>query len=148
MKIFLITVVFILLISCKKEKIDSSFFQDSLYSEILKYQKKNPIPKDNLYKLFIYEIAFSHPKDTLLTITVSSIGVESKNSFGIYKNRVLKPSYLIDSQNLSKRFVNNYIKDNIESYIFEGEPPNIDLIYPVYKYKVQRNKLILIDSAR
>lgn len=136
-----------LLLSCNKEK-KENFFNDSLYRELLNYQKKNPIPNKDLYKLFIYEINFYKKKDTLLTITVSPTGIISKNSFGIYKNKVLKPSYIIDDQNIGKRFVKIYKKDSVESYILEGNPPHIDKIYPVYKYKIQRDKLILIDSLR
>lgn len=140
--------LFILFWSCNKEKKEDFFFNDNLYRELLNYQKKNPIPNNDLYKLFIYEINFSKKKDTLLTITVSPTGIISKNSFGIYKNKILKPSYVIDKQNIGKRFVKIYKKDDVESYILEGAPPHIDKIYPVYKYKILRDKLILLDSLR
>lgn len=139
---------FVFLISCNKEKKKDLFFSDNLYREVLKYQEKNLIPNKSLYRLFIYEISFSKQKDTLLTITVSPIGVRSINSFGIYKNEKIKSSYVIDSQYLGGRFVKDYKKDSIKSYILEGNPPHIDVIYPVYKYKVQGDRLILIDSLR
>ncbi|MCP1301611.1 hypothetical protein NK356_20755 [Chryseobacterium sp. S0630] len=140
--------LFILFLSCNKEKKEDFFFNDNLYREVLNYQKKNPIPNNDLYKLFIYEINFSKKKDTLLTITVSPTGIISKNSFGIYKNKILKPSYIIDNKNFGKRFVKTYKKEGVESYILNEIPPHIDKIYPVYKYKIKRDKLILLDSLR
>lgn len=148
MRITLLCLSFFLLINCSKEKKENLFFNGNLYNEIINYQKKNPIPDKNLYKLFIYEISFSKQEDTLLAITVSPTGVRSKNSFGIYKNETIKPSYVIDSQNIGKKLVNIYKKDSIESYTLEGTPPHIDVIYPVYKYKVKKDKLIFIDSLR
>ncbi len=139
---------FVFLISCDKEKKKGLFFSDNLYREVLRYQEKNLIPKKDLYKLFIYEISFSKQKDTLLNITVSPIGIRSKNSFGIYKNKLIKSSYVIDSQNIGRRFVREYKKESIKSYTLEGNPPHIDIIYPVYKYKVRGDTLILIDSLR
>ncbi|WP_153395226.1 hypothetical protein [Chryseobacterium vaccae] len=140
--------VFGLLISCNNAKKEDVFFNDNLYNEILNYQKKNPIPNKSLYKLFIYEVSFSKTRDTLLTITVSPTGIRSKNSYGIYRDKVTKPSYIIDSQNLSNRFMKIYKKDSIKSYILEGTPPHIDIIYPVYKYKIEGDKLIFIDSLK
>ncbi|WP_347217585.1 hypothetical protein [Chryseobacterium sp.] len=150
MKIILIYLfAFVVLISCnKKEEKQDAFFSDNLSHEVLKYQKKNPIPNKELYGMFIYEISFLKQKDTLLTITVSPTGIRSKDSYGIYKNKITLPSYVIDSQNIGKKFIKVYKKDSLESYILEGRPPHIDLIYPIYKYKIHRDKLILIDSLR
>jgi len=133
--------------SCNKEN-EEDFFNDNLYRELLNYQRKNPIPNKDLYKLFIYEVNFSKKKDTLLSITISPTGVISKNSYGIYKNKILKPSYINDNKNFGKRFVKTYKKEGVESYILNEIPPHIDKIYPVYKYKIQRDKLILLDSLR
>ncbi|MDQ0780365.1 hypothetical protein [Chryseobacterium sp. W4I1] len=145
--IFTCLIFLLLLINCKKEN-KNSFFNENLTREILRYQKKNQIPTKSLYKLFIYEISFSKQKDTILTITVNPTGIQSKNSYGIYKNKTLKPSYVIDNQGLGKKFIKLYKRDNIENYILKGLPPNIDVIYPVYKYNVKDDKLILIDSLR
>ncbi|ALR31284.1 hypothetical protein ATE47_12455 [Chryseobacterium sp. IHB B 17019] len=138
---------FVLLISCNKEK-KQVFFKDNLYNEILKYQKKNPIPNKGLYKLFLYEISFLKNKDSLLTITVSPTGIRSKNSYGIYKDEALKSSYVIDSENIGNKFIKLYKKDRIDPYILEGRPPHIDVIYPTYKYKIKGDKLFFIDSIR
>ncbi|MBW3523736.1 hypothetical protein [Chryseobacterium sp. NKUCC03_KSP] len=149
MKILPYLFTFVLLISCTESKKEKDFFNKNLRTELLKYQNINPIPNENLYKLFIYEISFSKTKDTLLTITVSPTGIRSKNGYGIYKDKIIKPSYVIDSQNLGNRFVENYKKDSIELYTFEGTPPpHIDVIYPVYRYKLKGDKLIFIDSLR
>ena len=148
MKISLITIFFVLLISCKGEKERGLFFNDSLYSAVQNYQKNNPIPEGNLYKLFIYQVTFSQQKDTLVSITVNPTGIVSKNSYGIYEDKIIKPTYVIDNNHIGNKFVIKYRKDNIESYILEGNPPNIDLIYPIYKYKIRKGNLILIDSLR
>lgn len=140
--------VFILLISCNNEKKEDIFFSNDLYQEVLKYQQNNPIPTKSLFKLFIYEITFSKQKDTLVTITVSPTGVRSINSFGIYNDKNMKPTYVIDSQSVGEKFVKYYKKDSIKYYILEETPPHVDIIYPVYRYKIQRDKLVLIDSLK
>lgn len=141
----------ILMISCRKEnKKIEPFLKTDLYSELIKYQDENPIPisKRNLNKYSIYEMSFFKNKDTLLSITVSTLGIKTNNSFGIYKDKNLKPSYLIDSLNYGKNFINKYRKDSLDSFVPKGRPPNNDLIYPIYKYLVKGNKLYFLGSQK
>ena len=148
MKIFYMYFIFLfLLINCKKEN-KNSFFSKNLEREILRYQKDHAIPQKSLYKLFIYEIFFSRKNDTILTITVSPTGIRSNNGYGIYKNEILKPLYIIDNEKLGKKFIKLYKKTDMEDYNLRGLPPHIDIIYPVYKYKVKGDKLILFDSLK
>ncbi|KFF01815.1 hypothetical protein [Chryseobacterium luteum] len=148
MKNLIISFFIISLISCDKEKKEQFFFSQNLYTEILKYQQENPIPNNKLNSLSIYDISFSKNQDTLITITISPQGIQYKNCFGIYESNILKPTYVIDSQKLGRKFIKIYKKDSIDNYILKGTPPHSDVIYPFYKYKVQGDKLILIDSLR
>jgi len=120
-----------------------------LYREILKYQENNPIPNTNLNLLSIYKVSFSFEKDTLLTISLSPTGITDKNnSYGIYKDKILQRTYVMDSQKVSKNFIKMYKKDSVEYYILKGTPPHTDNMYPVYMYKVRGDKLILLDSIK
>lgn len=149
MKNVLLIYCFFVFISCK-DKYENDI-NNSLNIELLKYQKKNHIPKNvhsSISRYFIYEVSFYKKKDTFMTIQLNTFGIRDNNAFGIYETKILKPTFIVDSNKYGQRFIKNYKNDNLKKYVPKITPPIIDIIYPVYKYKINGENLILIDSLR
>jgi hypothetical protein len=154
----LLLISFFVLFSCKKTQNTNIDLNDNLYKILLNYQKKNPLPsKENTNKTsflvsknlkYVYEVYFFKEKDSSLYVTLNPSGANfEEESYGIYQDELLKPTYIIDSIRIGNKFVKNYKKEGLSNYILKNAPI-IDVIYPTYIYKIKGNKLILSDSIR
>lgn len=144
--------------SCKKTEKTNEDLNDNLYKIIVNYQENNPFPtKENTNTTsfsisknlkYVYEVCFFKGKDSSLYITLNPSGINlEEKTYGIYQDKFLKPTYIIDGSRIGNKFVKNYKQNNLNSYILK-DAPIIDVIYPTYIYKIQGNKLILSDSIR
>ena len=63
--------------------------------------------------------------------------------FGIYEDTKLKPTFIIDEDNLGTRFILNKIKDVKDDFYWHGKkfPESFP---PVYTYKIKNTKLELV----
>ncbi|QBA22305.1 hypothetical protein EU348_14315 [Chryseobacterium indologenes] len=155
--LFLIALCF--LFSCKKESKNESGLSDNLYNILIEYQKKNPIPSNEEIKKttpfinpenakYIYEVVFDvQQKDTLLHVTLVSGVKEVYKPFGVYKDAILMPTYVIDVDKVGQKLIKEYKKNDLSNFTFKDLIIN-DAMYPEYIYKIKGQKLILSDSIR
>lgn len=163
-----IIILFLLLISCNDNKknttsIENIEIRSELYNKILEYQTKYPIPKPIDYDkskpppvetsfIYVYEAKFTQENnETVLGITLYPIGINdyynSKNLKvqvnGIYKDDILKPTYINDPYKLGTGFVKQYLTNNQEIDKFYYHRDIImDAMYDIYLYKIKDGKLI------
>ncbi|KFF11347.1 hypothetical protein IW15_16525 [Chryseobacterium soli] len=160
MKKMILLIGGVFLFNCQKKHKNESGLNDNLYIVLLDYQKKNPIPSDDEIKKkrifinpkdakYVFEVIIDkNEKDTLLSVTLESRGVKRENSsYGIYSDKNLKPTYIIDENKIGKNFIKEYKQRNLDTFTFKDLVID-DTMYPVYFYKAARNKLILYDSMR
>jgi len=160
----------IIFISCKESSKTevynkSESLNSELYAVILAYQAKVKIPKVKSKEIspgvksvesaliYVYEIKFNiENKDTLVSLTLNSGGVNSYYSshiprnekiYGIYQDQYLKPIYINDPQKIGKHFIKEYKEDKntIDKYRQKNDFINDD-IYDLYVYKVKGMKLV------
>jgi len=162
-----IIILFLLLISCKDDKTSTTSIKDvelssELYSKVLEYQTKHPIPKPINYDkskpppvetsfIYIYEAKFTQENDEIiLGITLYPIGIndyyDSKNIKvqvnGIYKDDNLKPTYVNDPHKLGRGFVKQYLNSQDVQKFYYHRDIIMDAMYDIILYKVQDGKLI------
>lgn len=143
--IFFILLSFIF--SCQQESKNESGLNDNLYTVLIEYQKKNPFKETPENSIYVYEVYFY--QDSTLSVTISPIGVnrEEKNLYGIYKDKTLKATYIIDNNRIGKNLVKKYFQKDLEKFTQKEFIIN-DAIYPEYIYKINGKNLILKDSVR
>ncbi|WP_162073052.1 hypothetical protein [Chryseobacterium fistulae] len=131
------------LLNCKNE----SGLQDNLYKIVLDYQKKNTFKETPKNSMYVYEVYFY--QDSTVSVSLSPIGVnlEEKNLYGIYKDRTLKATYIIDDNRIGKNLVKKYIQRDLDKFVAKDFVIN-DAMYPEYIYKIKGKELVLIDSIR
>lgn len=142
----LILVFLTLFLSCNKENI----LDNNLKKIIIEYQRKYPIPDSNMVgyksKMYIYVVSFQVvKKDTVLRLTRSSNGLlPDLKGYGIFQDEVLKPTFIYDANEFSRKFVFDRIKNNsVDKYyinpkvISEGQPP-------IYTYSVKNKNINLV----
>lgn len=117
-------------------------------SVLINYQNKFPIPKlENKGKkrIYIYSAYFwKNKNDTLLVITRSSSGImPNSKGLGIYEDRELKPTFIVDEDSLGTQFILNKIVD-IKDNFYWREKKFPESFPPVYTYKVKNTKLELV----
>ena len=145
MSILLLLLVFF---GCSKNENLEKKFKNT----IIDYQKKFPIPIDkklNNKRVYIYSAYFLKKKqDTIFILSRNSAGLlPNTKGFGIYQDDILKPTFIIDDSNYSKKFILKKIKKVDKKYIWfkeefpEGTPP----IY-TYSAKGINIQLIKIDT--
>lgn len=163
-----IIILFFLFISCIDSKKNSTSIKDveinlELYNKIFEYQDKHPIPKVAVFDktkpppvetsfIYIYEAKFlKENNETFLSITLYPTGTstyyDKKNIDvkinGIYKDKLLKPTYINDPFKLGRNFIKKYLSDNqdVEKFHYEHDII-VDAMYDVDLYKVKDDKLI------
>ncbi|WP_419869782.1 hypothetical protein [Chryseobacterium sp. CT-SW4] len=138
--------IFFSLTSCRKKK-NNTDLNDDLYNVIIDYQKKNPFKEAPENSMYVYEVYFY--QDSTLSVTLSPIGVnlEEKNPYGIYKDKTLKATYIIDNSRIGKNLVKKYIQRDLDKFVVKDFVIN-DAMYPEYIYKIKGKELVLIDSIR
>lgn len=160
MKKIALLVGVLFLFNCQKTHKNESGLNDNLYAVLLDYQKKNPIPSDDeikkkrifinpKYAKYVFEVTIDkNGKDTLLSITLEPRGVKRGNSsYGIYSDKNLKPTYIIDEDKIGKNFIKEYKRKDLDTLTFKHLVID-DTMYPVYFYRATKNGLILYDSMR
>ena len=140
----LIILVLLFCLGCSKQ-VD---LNKNLKNILIDYQNKFPIPNkstSNKKKIYIYSAYFwQNKKDTLVVITRSSMGiVPNTKGFGIYQDSELKPTFIIDENNLSKRFILKKIND-VESSLYWHKKSFSENFPPLYTYLIKKEKLKLI----
>ncbi|MEC3876689.1 hypothetical protein [Chryseobacterium salviniae] len=144
-KIITLASFLFLIISCEeKSKTD---LNDNLYNVLIDYQKKFPLKEIPEHSKYVYEVYFY--QDSTVSISLSPIGVnlEEKKPYGIYKDKNLKATYVIDDNKLGKNLIKNYIQKDLDKYIMKNFVIN-DAIYPEYIFKIKGKKLVFSDSIR
>lgn len=166
MKSFIL-IFFLLLISCKDDKTSTKLIKDiefssELYSKVLEYQTKHPIPKPLKYDkskpppvetsfIYVYEAKFTKENNEIvLGITLYPIGIndyyDSNNIKvqinGIYKDYNLKPTYVNDPYRLGKDFVKQYLNNQDIQNFYYHRDIIMDAMYDINLYKLQEGKLI------
>jgi hypothetical protein len=164
----IVIILFFLFISCNDSKKNTTAIKNidissKLYNKIFEYQDKHPIPKVGEYDkakpplvetsfIYIYEAKFQKENnETLLSITLYPTGIstyyDKKNIDvkinGIYKDNLLKPTYINDPFKLGTNFVKQYLNNNqdIEKFLYERDII-IDAMYDIDLYKIKDDKLI------
>ena len=96
-------------------------------------------------RIYVYSATFwKNKKDTLLVITRSSSGIPPNiKGFGIYEDNKLKPTFIVDQNNLGSQFVLKKIND-IKKDFYWHEKNFPESFPPVYTYKINNRKLGLI----
>lgn len=135
----------ILSFSCSKE----DKLKNNLNQVLISYQEKYPIPlttKDIVKRKYVYVASFTIQKnDTILFITRSSSGIiENIKGYGIYEDKYLKPSIIIDEKKLGDKFILKKINNKLSSYYWNDEsfPERYP---PIYKYKIEGKKLSFVS---
>jgi hypothetical protein len=139
----------------------SCYNNDSLDNQfkkvIIDYQNKYPIPtgkvKTGKY-IFIYSVNFKkNGNDTILEIKRTSSGIDSiiskrSGDGGIYEDKELKPTLIIDNYKLGTKFI---LKKNIK---IDKKYYNCSEIFnegftPIHTYKISNKniELIKIDTV-
>ncbi|WES99324.1 hypothetical protein P2W68_06830 [Chryseobacterium arthrosphaerae] len=138
--------IFILFTSCEEKK-NNTDLNDNLYNVLIDYQKKNPFKDAPENSIYVYEVYFY--QDSTLSVSLSPIGVnlEEKNPYGIYKDKNLKATYIIDNTRIGKNLVKKYIQRDLDKFVVKDFVIN-DAMYPEYIYKIKGKELVLIDSIR
>ncbi|RUT69455.1 hypothetical protein D0817_16605 [Flavobacterium cupreum] len=156
MKNYIITVIFLLLLTCCKNY--NNDLDKNLNMAILNYQKEYPIPQltnknEAGQAIYLYKVYFwKEMRDTIVVLQRSSGGISKLDKgYGIYQDENLQPTFIYDDNNLGSRFIKNKINDiekNKRYYWLKGATPP-ENFPPVYKYKVINNelKLVKIDTV-
>lgn len=146
--IFLMSSLFF--ISCKQNEEN---FNENLKTIILDYQKKYPIPNikkkdpsDN--SIYLYGIIFfKKENDTLIELRRTSSGIDSSfNGYGIYKDKELWQTVIIDNDSLSKDLIYNRLKnDSLSRYFRNDKEDYSEGFPPIYTYSITNKKIKLIS---
>jgi hypothetical protein len=153
------------LISCKNESEKkpkmpgNDWFSNELYSKLIDYQHLYPVPNRNEKKgtgLYVYLVSFYyfHP-DTIVTIKRASDGVSLSawnKVLGVYKNGQLLPTFIRDTSCFySRGFIDSVFTDSasLRQFTAVNEREYPESFPPIYRFKVEKNKLILnrIDTV-
>jgi len=153
LKSILLVIILWFFISCNNnESLDYQFKK-----VIIDYQNKYPIPngKEKTGKyIFIYSVKFKkNGNDTILEIKRTSSGIDSiiskrSGDGGIYEDKELKPTLIIDNDKLGTKFI---LKKNIKidkKYYNRSEIFN-EGFTPIHTYKISNKniELIKIDTV-
>jgi len=153
LKSILLVIILSFFISCNNnESLDYQFKK-----VIIDYQNKYPIPngKEKTGKyIFIYSVKFKkNGNDTILEIKRTSSGIDSiiskrSGDGGIYEDKELKPTLIIDNDKLGTKFI---LKKNIKidkKYYNRSEIFN-EGFTPIHTYKISNKniELIKIDTV-
>ncbi len=145
--------------SCSKSVENETGISEILYQEIIKYQKENPIDKNDENflgeKHFIYQVTFlppqyANPEDDNYSvfITMSVFGVGSKinnNCYGVFEDKNLQRTIIYDEANIIDQLVKKKKKTNLEKFIVKNSPI-IDIIYPVKTFNFVNEKLNFVGE--
>lgn len=139
-KITFISILFFLLIGCKKQELD-----EQLVKAILDYEKNVPIPKikrENSSReyVFVYLVDFIKEKgDTIIKINRNSNGIyQNVDYYGVYMVEGKTPVVITDNDSLGKNFIRIKIKNNLlNKYRIEDYKSHYDeyLLYILIKSK-------------
>lgn len=153
LKSILLLIILSFFISCNNnESLDNQFKK-----VIIDYQNKYPIPagKEKTGKsIFIYSVKFKkNGNDTILEIKRTSSGLDSiiskrSGDGGIYEDKELKSTLIIDNDKLGTKFI---LKKNIKidkKYYNRSEIFN-EGFTPIHTYKISDKniELIKIDTV-
>lgn len=135
---------FFLLFSCnKKEALDND-----LKKIIINYQKIYPIPNEDNYKSnrFVYTLFFQvKNKDTIFLLSRSANGLITEfNGYGIFQDKVLKPTFIYDNKAFSKNFVFERSKNDSANRFYLDLKVFHEAYPPIYTYSIKNKELNLI----
>lgn len=132
----------------KKEDLEKNF-----KSTLIAYQMKFPIPTDSKSKgkrIYVYSAYFwKNKKDTLLVLSRSAAGITKEvKGYGIYQDNGLKPTFIIDENNLGSNFILKKVS-NIDDKFYWKEKSFPEGTPPIYTYLVKEKdlKLIKVDTV-
>ncbi|MFD1603062.1 hypothetical protein ACFSJW_06820 [Flavobacterium artemisiae] len=138
---------FFLLFSCnKKEALDND-----LKKIIIDYQKRYPIPNGDNYKSnrFVYTLFFQvKNKDTIFLLSRSANGlIPEFNGYGVFQDKVLKPTFIYDNKAFSKNFVFERSKNDAANGFYLDLKVLHEACPPIYTYSI-KNKNINFNKNR
>nr|WP_315239949.1 hypothetical protein [uncultured Flavobacterium sp.] len=142
-KIKIVLGLFLIFSCSKKETLDNN-----LKKIIIDYQKKYPIPNETNSKLnsFVY-IAFFQVKnnDTIFLLSRSANGLLPEfKGYGIFQDKVLKPTFIYDSKEFSKNFVFERLKNDSANEFYLNLKVFNERFPPIYTYSVKNKNINLI----
>ena len=144
MKSLIILLLSFTLISSNQSK----DLNESFKNAIIEYQKAYPIPtsKHTKRRNYVYSVVFyKKHNDTLFYVVRTSTGTEREfNFWGIYSDKILKPTIIGDEENLSSKMVFNKIRNKAleKFYFYDKNGP--EEFPPLYRYLIKDRKLKLI----
>ncbi len=146
----ILIVIFSFFISCSNNEILDSH----LKKVIIDYQNKYPIPVGKEKYIFIYSVNFKkNGNDTILEIKRTSSGIDSiiskrSGDGGIYEDKELKPTLIIDNDKLGNKFI---LKKNtrIDNKFYNRSKIFNEGFTPIHTYKISDKniELIKIDTV-
>jgi|LakWasMe91_HOW11_FD_contig_111_19793_length_4434_multi_2_in_0_out_0_3 hypothetical protein len=147
MKKLVLIIVVSSFLSCSQDK--EKQLGDSLKTIVLDYQKKYPFKdyeNNQKGKKYVYTVSFlKDNNDTLVRICRSTNGVlPNEKGFGIYKDDILKETFVYDDKQYSKNFILKEIKHVDKSYYANMKGAFYESYPPMYSYKVKSKELNLI----
>ncbi|MGL4629888.1 MAG: hypothetical protein ACRCVT_01685 [Leadbetterella sp.] len=166
MKTILLPILILFILSCGRK--NETGLREDLYQALLDYQKNNPIPpippkpdqKSKIpprhhpdYEKYIYEVLFLKDKsDTLVQISLAvKAFYQYKHNdpfmYGVYMDKQLKRTYILDKENLSKEIVKKYLKNGLKNFDYVVDYIN-DTMYIKYVYSIKNGKLRFKEKLR
>jgi hypothetical protein len=140
-KIITLIILLSVCLSCKeKEHLNLSF-----KNEILKFQEAYPLPEktDSIFPFYI--VNFHKIKnDTLCRISrVYTFSKKNYDHYEIFEDEKLKPTVIIDFNNLAKNIIKDYPKRKGQKLL---KSPNLKTTNPYYVYKLKGKKISLLKK--
>jgi hypothetical protein len=147
--------LFVLLFSCDNKSKEVGL-DEKLYSTVIDYQKKYPIPKvikkHQKRIIYVYVLdCYKEDNDTLITVgRFPAVISKSDTVYGVYKNKELEPTFIFDQSNLCDKLITKKIKNKNNDKFYRSDNVSYPESFPpIFKYKFKNNELSLvkIDSV-
>ncbi len=145
--------------SCFKSTENTSGLKDNVYQELLKYQKENPAIEEQengsnknhqIYQAILLPPKYANPDEhefsLFITLSVLPESITEKKYYGIYKDKNLKETVIVDEANNFKALVNTIKTDNFEKFRPKNSSSR-NRIYPVKMFNIKGNQLIYMATV-